>query len=65
VKSTIGSGDSSVAGFCTALQRGYPMEDCLKLAMACGVCNAMFPQVGYIKKELVAELVKEIDLYPL
>jgi 1-phosphofructokinase family hexose kinase len=65
VKSTIGSGDSTVAGFCVAFQRGYPMEDCLKLAMACGVCNAMLSQVGCIEKELVTELVKEINLYHL
>lgn len=43
VGSTIGSGDYTIAGFCIALQKGYSLRDCLKYAMACGVCNAMRP----------------------
>lgn len=62
VKSTIGSGDSTVAGFCIALNRGYDLIDCIKLAMACGVCNAMFPQIGYVEKEIVERITKKISI---
>lgn len=60
INSTIGSGDSTVAGFSIALNRGCDLHDCLKFAMACGVCNAMFPQVGYVEKELVEKIMKKI-----
>lgn len=64
VVSTIGSGDSTVAGFCVAMQRKYPLEDCLKYAMACGVCNAMFPQVGYVQKDEVERLMNQVVIRP-
>ena len=65
VASTIGSGDSTVAGYCVALQRGYALNDCLKYAMACGVCNAMFPQVGYVEQKTVEQLVDQIEISPM
>jgi tagatose 6-phosphate kinase len=65
VASTIGSGDSTVAGFCIALQKGYPLKDCLKYAMACGVCNAMHPQVGYAEKKEVEKLMPQITIDPI
>lgn len=60
--STIGSGDSTVAGFCIGLSRGYPLTECIKLAMACGICNAMFAQVGYVKENTVKELIPQIRI---
>lgn len=60
VRSTIGSSDATVAGFCVAMSRGLPDADALKLAMACGVCNALFSQVGYVEKDRVEQLVREI-----
>lgn len=56
VVSTIGSGDASVAGFCIGVKRGYSAKDCVKLAMACGICNAKFSKVGYVEPEMVKEL---------
>ncbi|MBT9775227.1 hexose kinase [Clostridium sp. MCC353] len=56
VVSTIGSGDASVAGFCIGVKRGYSAEDCVRLAMACGICNAKFSKVGYVEPEMVKEL---------
>lgn len=69
VRSTIGSGDATVAGFCVALNRGLSDPEALRLAMACGVCNALFAQVGYVEKDRVMELAQEIQVeeppYPL
>ncbi|MBS6645612.1 MAG: hexose kinase [Clostridiaceae bacterium] len=56
VVSTIGSGDASVAGFCIGVKRGYSAKDCVRLAMACGICNAKFSKVGYVEPEMVKEL---------
>ncbi|WRS26366.1 hexose kinase [Oscillospiraceae bacterium MB08-C2-2] len=60
--STIGSGDSTVAGFAVGVSRGLAPEDCLRLAMACGVCNATYSKVGFVEKEQVKQLTEKIRL---
>lgn len=60
VVSTIGSGDASVAGFCIGVKRGYSSEDCVKLAMACGICNAKFSKVGYVEPDMVKRLFEMV-----
>ncbi|PNV60988.1 hypothetical protein C0033_16220 [Clostridium sp. chh4-2] len=62
VVSTIGSGDASVAGFCIGVKRGYSSEDCVKLAMACGICNAKFSKVGYVEPDLVEQLFQKVRI---
>ena len=62
VLSTIGCGDSSVAGFCMGTERGMSKADCVRLAMACGVCNAMFSKVGYVEPDKVWELFEQVHL---
>lgn len=57
IKSTIGSGDSTVAGYCVAMQRGLPAKEALRFAMACGICNAKFSRVGYVDNDMVRELL--------
>jgi sugar/nucleoside kinase (ribokinase family) len=39
IASAAGSGDSSIAGFLTALLRGLPLEECLRLANCAGAMN--------------------------
>lgn len=65
VVSTIGSGDASVAGFCVGSSRGLSKEDCVRLAMACGICNAQFSKVGYIDKDMVWELYDKIVIHDM
>lgn len=65
VVSTIGSGDASVAGYCVGTCRGFEKEDCLRLAMACGISNARFSKVGYVEKDMVWELYKEIEVWQM
>jgi len=64
VKSSIGSGDATVAGFSVGLLRGYSLEDCLRLAMACGMSNAMSRQVGVVEKQTVEDLLPRILVTP-
>ncbi len=60
VISTIGSGDAAVAGFCLGAVQKREIEDCIRLAMACGICNTRYSQVGYVEREEVESLLKEI-----
>jgi sugar/nucleoside kinase (ribokinase family) len=39
IASAAGSGDSSIAGFLTAMLKGHSLEECLKLANAAGAMN--------------------------
>lgn len=57
VTSTIGSGDSSVAGFAIAIRRGWSLREAFRFSMACGIANAMEKQVGSVNPERV-EIIK-------
>lgn len=48
VVNPVGSGDSSVAGFCYGLAQTQSPVEATKYAMAAGVCNAMEHRTGYI-----------------
>jgi len=62
VVSTVGSGDAALAGALCALARGYDMERMLRLAMACGVVNAMTEAVGSVDVRTVREMEARIDV---
>lgn len=58
----VGSGDSYVAGIAVGIERGYSIEDILKLASACGTANAMEKETGFVKKSVVEELTKKVQV---
>lgn len=60
VKATIGCGDSAMAGFAMAVQRGDSPEDALRFALACGTANALTEGAGCLNKADVARLMNEI-----
>lgn len=60
--STVGSGDSFVAGCAVALARGKSIEDVLKLGMACGMANTQFPKTGHISLELVDKFFDMVSI---
>lgn len=41
VKSAVGAGDSSLAGFIVGFVKGYDVKECVRLAAACGTASAM------------------------
>lgn len=48
---TVGCGDSMVAAFAVALQRGYTPKDSLKYAVAVSAANALSEQTGSLEQE--------------
>ena len=62
VISTIGSGDSTVSGFCYGHLKGCCLEECLSYAMAFGVVNAMHPEVGIVPPQEAEEMKSRITI---
>ncbi|WP_026462566.1 1-phosphofructokinase family hexose kinase [Adhaeribacter aquaticus] len=50
-KSTVGAGDSMVAGMVFALAQGWPLRDVLKYGVAAGTATVMLPGSDLCKKE--------------
>lgn len=67
IVNTVGSGDSTIAGFSVGILRGYDIVDTLKLANGCGISNALNVETGFVKIEDVERysqhvIVKKLDL---
>lgn len=62
IENTVGSGDSSIAGFAYGLLNDYSLKDCLRLSNACGMSNAMNIKTGFIDVNEVEKLFKEIEV---
>ena len=48
VINTTGSGDATVGGFAHSLEQNYPLKECVRYAMACGMSNAQQSEVGKV-----------------
>lgn len=59
---SVGSGDSYLAGLLTSLDRGEGLGSALRLATAAGVANAQVPGPGTFDRELVRELIGQVEL---
>lgn len=61
VRSTVGSGDSAVAGFTAGVVQGLSAEQCLVLAAACGTATATLEGSeltdGYLAKQIAGDVV--------
>jgi tagatose 6-phosphate kinase len=63
IVNTVGSGDSSIAGFSLGILRGYDLKRTLKLSNACGMSNAMHISTGDINLEDINNFIDEIKVY--
>ena len=61
-KNPVGSGDSFVGGYATALAMGRSPQEALRLAAACGTANAMEEESGFVRREVVEELLPQIEI---
>ena len=62
IQNTVGSGDSSVAGFAKGLDDGLELNEILKLSMACGMSNAQSMETGRVIPEDVKEFMENITV---
>jgi len=62
VVSTVGSGDAAFAGALHAMEQGIAPGEALRLAMACGVANAMLGEVGSVRMEDVQKVSEKINV---
>lgn len=62
LENAIGSGDSYVAGIAIGLERGYSIEETLKLASACGSANAMEKETGFVRESFVNNLKEKVSV---
>ncbi|MDO5018707.1 MAG: hexose kinase [Lagierella massiliensis] len=58
----VGSGDSTVAGLAYGIDKNMGIENTIKLAMACGISNAIEEKTGYIDEGNVKEFMKRIKV---
>ena len=58
----VGSGDAFVAGIAISLQRGYAIEDVLKLAAACGTANVLEQESGCVDPAKVEQIVAQTSV---
>ncbi len=62
VRSTVGSGDSALAGFAFAEDQGLEPAESLRLAAACGAANCLAEGPGRARAGDIARLKKEIQV---
>ena len=62
VQSTIGAGDSSVAGFITGLVEGKSLKECLAYAAAAGTATTLHQGTALARKEDFLRLVPQVKL---
>ncbi|MBH9965570.1 1-phosphofructokinase [[Bacillus] enclensis] len=60
LKSSVGAGDSTVAGFLAGLSKGYSMEDSFRLGTAAGSATAF--SIGLCDANKVNDLYKQIEI---
>lgn len=62
---TVGSGDSTIAGFSVGISRGYKIENLLKFANACGISNALNMETGFVDLEEVEKYKDLVEVTKL
>ncbi len=62
---TVGCGDSMVAGFAVAMQRGLSAQESLKYAVSVSAANAMSHRTGHFEKEEFDKIYPQVTLREL
>ncbi len=62
VESTVGAGDSAVAGFILAHSRGKSLDECLRLSAAAGTATAKTPGTELCHRDTVEELLPRVTV---
>jgi 1-phosphofructokinase family hexose kinase len=64
-RSSVGSGDSTLAGFAFADQQGFESAESLRLATACGAANCLAEGPGRARAEDIASMKNQIHVETL
>jgi tagatose 6-phosphate kinase len=59
-ENTVGSGDCLLGGIAVGLARGLPVDEILRLGVACGSANTMSIEHGYLKREHVDAVLPRV-----
>ena len=62
VVSTIGSGDSTLAGFAYGLSQHLPLLETISLALSFGTSNALHREVGRVEEREIENIMKRIEI---
>ncbi|MBS4197399.1 1-phosphofructokinase [Lederbergia citri] len=62
VVNPVGSGDSMIAGMAYSINNNLVLEECLRMACACGMANAMEEKTGFVQSQMIKQLLKEINI---
>jgi tagatose 6-phosphate kinase len=62
VVNTVGSGDSFLAGLSVKLEENCSLEEIGKFATACGTANALTERAGFINKNDLYDIYKEVKV---
>ena len=62
---TVGCGDALLAGLVVAIKQGRVVEDCARLAVACGTANLSVAEPGRFDPYLVQEIYKKVEIVRL
>jgi 1-phosphofructokinase family hexose kinase len=57
---TVGSGDCLLGGVAVGLVRGLPLDEVLRLGVACGTANTMSIEHGYVRREHIDEVLPRV-----
>ena len=62
LKSTVGAGDSMVAGIVLHLSKGYSLPEAVKFGVACGTAATLHEGTELCRKETVDEIFKLVEI---
>ena len=65
IKNTVGSGDSTIAGMAYGLSVDKSIDECFRLAVACGTTNAMVDSTGFIDHDILKDIIPKIVIEEL
>lgn len=62
VKSTVGAGDSALAGFIVGFVKGWGLQECVRMAAACGTAAAAQDGTTVATKESAGALLDGVKV---
>ncbi|GLQ88742.1 1-phosphofructokinase family hexose kinase [Dyella flagellata] len=65
LRNAVGSGDCFLAGLAVAIKRDMPLDEALRLAVACGVANAESEETGFAERSSVEALLPKVTVHRL